>query len=66
MEIDFNNIRKRAISDYNKLTETELDNEQKTILCDLRDIMVILACMYDENDKLFRCIIDEVTIKEVT
>jgi hypothetical protein len=67
MKASFNGARKNLVTDFNLLvcTKTRLDDEQKQILNDLRNTIVGLLCMYDENDPESSCLIDTIILEEV-
>lgn len=67
MKASFNGARKSLVRDFNILarTKTRLDEEQKQVLNDLRNTIVGLLCMYDDNDPDSSCLIDTVHLEEV-
>jgi len=45
MKASFDGARKWLISDFNRLAKTELSDEQRMLMSDLRSAVVSLACM---------------------
>ena len=66
MKASFNGARKNLARDFNSLARTKnrLDNEQKQALNDIRNDIVGLLCMYEE-DPDSSCLIDTVHLEEV-
>ncbi len=71
MNIDFNNVRKKACRAYNSLAivlndtmedgvMTVYDSDIKDIMDELRNCLVSIACTYSEGNDGFKDVSDEV------
>jgi len=66
MKASFDGARRNLANAFNGIAKTELDEEQKEGMHDMRNAIVGLLCMYDENsDGDCNCLIDEVRLEEV-
>jgi len=50
MEVDFDSLRRKIASCFNELCETELNDDQKEILKDMRVPLVFLVCLKGSNN----------------
>jgi hypothetical protein len=59
MNVDFNNLRKKIIKDYNALVDgLTIAGDIKTHLDDLRTDIITLGCLYEEGNNECKCILD--------
>ena len=49
MNCSFDGLRKKLVKDFNAMTQTKLDMNQKTIMDNMRDSIVGLIGMYDPD-----------------
>lgn len=72
MDVDFNNLREKLLSNYNALIDILNDsvedreiriptNEIQNVLKDIRNELITLGCLYESGNSDCRCIINKDT-----
>ncbi len=66
MRANFDGVRKRLASDFNRMVYSEPKGKQRDIVCDMRETMVALLCMHDPEDPDdCNSLIDNVELMEI-
>lgn len=65
MKASFDGIRMTLASDFNKLVRSGVDPKQRDIVELIRNDIVGLLCMYDEETDACHCLIDDVFLESV-